>query len=927
MRPAILIFTVALFYWIGSLASDTVQGQEAQAFDYREVVLENGLRVISLEDFSSPIVAVHLWYHVGSKDEDPKRQGFAHMFEHMMFRGTDRLGSTDHFDLIRKTGGTCNAYTTFDQTVYTQTLPAHQLELALWLEAERMSMLKIDQTAFDTERKVVEEERRMGLNRPYGKLLEKALPELFPEHPYRWSTIGSIPDLRAASVPELRAFWTKYYVPNNATLVVVGGVSHAQVQQLAKRNFSWIPRGEDPPRVAPPESQPFPKKEVVITEQNAPAPLAALVFRGVPMNHPDATAIELMTTILGGGESSRIYRRIVAEDESAVIALSAGLSLEQDGMIAAGAVLSPIGGNPDKVLATIQEEILRMQTEPVTDTELEKARNQMLKGLIVESLTVDSKAAAIGQAAVLEGDVARVNTRSQRIRDVTPVDIQRVATTYLNPEHAITGKVKANLIGSLTNMLGIQGDKEDAPITGEPETVAVAPGRPGVKRPSDRTPVSPVAGPLPYDVGQSYEELVLDNGLTVIVIENREVPFVSVQLGLEAGAWTETKPGSATMALSMLTKGTDSMTEKELAIELETYAISLSGNAEMDSASVVLGALPEQMDRGMRLMSQVVMNNTMPEGEFKKLKKQLSTGLAISEKTPAEIATRELRKRIFGDHPYGRSITGTAADLKVLELEDVRAWWNRFARPDMATLIFSGDIDTARAGSLAKEFLIEWRAEGEPPNVELPSIPPSAPTHIYLVDNDSVQSEIRVGHRSMTYGDPDYAASRVVNGYFGGAFSSRLNETIRVQKGLTYGARGGFSSQKAAGEFNISTFSKTDSTVEAVQAILGEVRRLSMEAPSTKELENTVSYFVGSYPATRETSQQVASEVWTQRVMGLPDNYAQTLLTTVTSTTAEQCLAIAKEQVRFDELVIVVVGQASKLKAGLEAIGPVTVIK
>jgi zinc protease len=179
----------------------------------------------------------------------------------------------------------------------------------------------------------------------------------------------------------------------------------------------------------------------------------------------------------------------------------------------------------------------------------------------------------------------------------------------------------------------------------------------------------------------------------------------------------------------------------------------------------------------------------------------------------------------------------------------------------------------------------------------------------------------------MTYGDPDYAASRVVNGYFGGAFSSRLNETIRVQKGLTYGARGGFSSQKAAGEFNISTFSKTDSTVEAVQAILGEVQRLSMEAPSTKELENTVSYFVGSYPATRETSQQVASEVWTQRVMGLPDNYAQTLLTTVTSTTAEQCLAIAKEQVRFDELVIVVVGQASKLKAGLEAIGPVTVIK
>ncbi|MFN7730943.1 MAG: M16 family metallopeptidase [Pirellula sp.] len=903
------------------------QAQQAQSFDYREIVLDNGLRVISLEDFSTPIAAVHLWYHVGSKDEDSARQGFAHMFEHMMFRGTDRLGSTDHFDLIRKTGGTCNAYTTFDQTVYTQTLPANQLELVLWLEAERMSMLKIDQTAFDTERKVVEEERRMGLNRPYGKLLEKALPELFPNHPYRWSTIGSIPDLRAASVPELRAFWTKYYVPNNATLVVVGAVTHAEVQQLAKRNFGWIPRGNEPPRVAPPEMHPFAKREVVITEKNAPAPLTGLLFRGVPMNHPDATAIELMTTILGGGSSSRLYRRVVAEEESAVLALSAGMSLEQDGMIAAGAVLSPLGSNPDKVLASIAEEIARMQNEPVSDAELEKARNQMLKQLIVESLTVDSKAAAIGQAAVLEGDVARVNTRADRIRNVTAADIQRVAKTYLDPDHAITGKVKGNLLGSLTNMLGIQGDKEDAPITGEKETEPVPPGRPGVQRPADRSAASPLAPMLALDLNQPYQELVLDNGLTVIVVENREVPYVNVQLGLEAGAWTETIPGSASMALSMLTKGTESLSEKELASELETYAIALDGSADMDSSSVVLGGLPEQMDRGMRLMSDIVRRNTMPETEFRKLKKQLSTSLAVSEKTPVEIANRELRKRLYGDHPYGRTTTGTVADLKALELDTVRAWWQRFARPDMATLIFSGDIDIARAGTLAKTYFGAWQASGPAPEVTLPPLPERSPTHIYLVDNDSVQSEIRVGHRAMTVRDADYAASRVVNGYFGGAFSSRLNETIRVKKGLTYGARGGFSSRKSAGEFAISTFSKTDSTLDTVQTILTEVQRLTQEAPSTKELENTVSYFVGSYPATRETSQQVASEIWSQRVMGLPEDYTQKLLATVSNTTADECLKIAQRQVHAEELVIVVVGPASKLQAGLEAIAPVTVVK
>lgn len=915
-------FAMCTLVWVGNLSA-----QEAEKFDYREIVLDNGLRVISLEDFSCPIVAVNLWYHVGSKDEDPQRQGFAHMFEHMMFRGTDRLGSTDHFDLIRKTGGTCNAYTTFDQTVYTQTLPANQLNLALWLEAERMSMLKIDQTAFDTERKVVEEERRMGLNRPYGTLLEQALPELFPDHPYRWSTIGSIPDLRSASVSELRAFWTKYYVPNNATLVVVGAATHAEVQQLAKRNFGWIPRGEDPDRVARPGPGPFEQREVVLTEKNAPAPMVALVYRGVPLDHPDTIAIDLMTMILGGGESSRIYRRVVAEEESAVMAMAASMSLEQNGMIGAAAIMLPVGGSPDEALAGMHEEIARMQDEPVSEAELEKARNQMLASLVTESLTVDSKAAALGSAAVLEGDVARINTRLERIRSVTASDIQRVAKTYLDPNHAITGRVKNNLLGTLGSMFGLTGNAEDAPVTAEPEVNPPPPGRPGVVRPADRLTESPIAGPLKYEADTGYDALTLDNGLKIIVVENHEVPYISVQLGFEAGAWTDDKPGTASLALSMLTKGTQSMNEKELATELETYAINLSGGASMDSASLSLGALPEQIERGMRLLSEVVLTNTMPEEEFVKLKKQLRTGMVISEKTPANIADRELRRRLYGEHPYARTASGESADIKALELEDVRRWWQTYARPDMCTLVFAGDIDLAQAGSLAKKFFIGWQAQGEKPQLELPELPATASTHIYLVDNSGGQSEIRVGHRAMTRADADYFASRVVSGYFGGAFSSRLNETIRVEKGLTYGARGGFSAQKLDGVFSISTFSKNATTVEAVEAILGEVKRLRTEMPDAKELDNTVSYFVGSYPATRETSQQVAGELWSQQVLGLPDDYSQQLLSAVSSTSAEKCLEVAQEHVKPDELIIVVVGPAAELQAGLEEIAPVTVIK
>ncbi len=225
------------------------QGGGAGHFDYERIELANGLEVITLEDFSCPIVAVQVWYHVGSKDEQPDRQGFAHMFEHMMFRGTDKLGPTDHFGFIRRVGGTTNGYTSFDRTVYLETLPADQLELALWLEAERMAFLKIDQEAFDTERRVVEEERRMGLSEPYGTVFERLLEQIYQVHPYRWPPIGKISHLRAASVQELRDFWTKNYVPSNATLIIVGAVEHEDAQDMARKYFGWIPRYARPPQV------------------------------------------------------------------------------------------------------------------------------------------------------------------------------------------------------------------------------------------------------------------------------------------------------------------------------------------------------------------------------------------------------------------------------------------------------------------------------------------------------------------------------------------------------------------------------------------------------------------------------------------------------------------------------------------------------
>jgi zinc protease len=909
------------------LVASAARAADKPLFDYRQITLDNGLRVITLEDNSCPIVAVHLWYHVGSKDERPERQGFAHMFEHMMFRGTDRLGRTDHFDFIRRTGGDCNAYTSFDQTVYVQTLPANQLELVLWLEAERMGFLRIDQTSFDTERKVVEEERRLGLNRPYGTVPEKLVAEMFPNHPYGWTPIGKISHLRASAAQELRDFWNRYYVPNNATLVIVGAIKHAEAQRLAKRYFGWMPREADPPRVTAREPSPTKARSITLREDNAPASIVGVAWRTVPSQHDDAIPLELLASILGSGESSRLHRRLVAETQLAALAVAGTFSLEQEGFFGGGGVLAPLGGDTTKALAAVKKEIERLRTEPVSDRELLKARNQLLASQVTQNLTVSSKATQLGTAAVLEGDVARVNRRLERIRQTTAADLQRVAKVYLDPERSLTVTVERNLFGSVLGQRSPEIKREEeAKITAKPETTPPPPGRPGLRRPNDFPEKPPTARRLTDPFAYPHSRHTLSNGMKVIVVPNRKGPWVNMELGLLAGAWTETKPGTASMALDMLTKGTARHTEKELADELETYGIRLGGGASMDTSSVSAGCLTEHVERALTLLAEVVQTPTFPETEFAKLRSRTRTSLALATAQPNYIADRELRRRLYGHHPYARSVTGEMEDLAALRAPDLRSWWTTFARPDQAVLIFAGDIDADRAVPLAEAAFGKWKASGLKPAVGL-SLPKPAARHIYLVDHRGVQSQIRVGQVSMKYDDPDYPTARVVSDYFGGAFSARLNEVIRVQKGLTYGARGGYSPARFAGQFTVSTFSKTESTAEAVKAVLDEVERLRREPPSARELQDTKSYFVGSFARDRETPQQVARDLWLIESHGLPEDFYERLLDRVSQADAPSCLRLAQTTVDPEKLVVVVVGDAERVRKSLEKLGPVTVVR
>jgi len=894
-------------------------------FDYRQLTLDNGLQVITLEDFSTPIVAVQVWYNVGSKDEKPDRQGYAHMFEHMMFKGTDRVSESDFFNLIRKVGGTTNAYTSFDQTVYHETLPADQVELALWLEAERMSFLTIDQQSFDTERNVVEEELRMRENQPYGNVFKKMAAAMFEKHPYRWTPIGNLAHLRATSVADLRQFWMDNYLPNNATLIIVGAIEHQKAQALAKQYFGWISAGPEPKTVDIAEPPLQETKTLVIDDENAPAGQVSLAWRTVPTGTREETVLDFVSEILGGGRSSRIYRALVAETQAAVEAGTSTYNLQQDGLFMAQAVLPPTSDDYDGTLEALKAQVKKLQAEGVTEDELEKARNQMLKQIVTTNLEIESKASLLGRAAVTMGNVEKVNTLLDEIRSVTATEIRQAANKYLDTDRVFQFVVKRN-----QGMQQARKDDESAPITAQPELQAPAPGRPGLARPADWPVSAPVAPTEADDVKFSlkYQEARLPNGLKIKVVGNHEVPFVSVMLGLQSGSWTESKPAAAFMSTQMLTKGTENYTEAQLARALERYAIGLGGSVDKDAAMVGMNALTEHLDRGMSLLSEVVLKPTFDAGEFSKLLSQQVTELQIQQQDPEYIADKTFNALVFNGHPYSRPVKGTPEDLKNLSPGDLKLWWSKFARPDLATLIFAGDITKQKAVQLARQYLGDWKTGLVETGTVLDAIPEPAPTKIYLVDRPgSAQAQILAGHLGLTRRQqPDYFVSLLAGNYFGGSFHSRLNESIRVKRGLSYGAFGGYRPLAMSGTFEISTFTKNASAAETVKVIIDQVREFETVKPTEDEFVNTRSYFLGSFARNRETPQDVARDLWMIESQGLGKDYFKKLFAAMDRMNRADCLEFARRTVDPDRLTIVVVGDASQLKESLSEVAPVEVI-
>lgn len=417
-----------------NLIDSTPATDTPPAIHIRQEKLANGLTVVLVEDRSRPLINLQVWYHVGSKDEQTGRTGFAHLFEHLMFLGSKNVEPEQHMRYVRQAGGQVNAYTSFDQTVYWETFPSNYLERMLWLEADRMATLDVSQANFTKEREVVKEERRMRYeNQPYGLVMEAVLAETYKVYPYKHMPIGSVEDLEKASLKDVQDFHATFYVPNNATLILVGDLEAAEALKLVRKHFDAVPRGKEVPRVKVLETPPTSPRTHEVKQANIPLPAVTLSWILPPLNHPDTYALDVAGIVLSSGQSSRIYRRLVYEEQLAQYAFGQAQSLEGPSFFFGAAIVNQ-GKDIQKLSEGLQAVIQELAATAPSAEELTKAKNQVIAGFITGREGVQSKGDSLGRCAVLLGNPERYNGELEHYRKVTAEDVRRVTARYLKPQ-------------------------------------------------------------------------------------------------------------------------------------------------------------------------------------------------------------------------------------------------------------------------------------------------------------------------------------------------------------------------------------------------------------------------------------------------------------------------------------------------------------
>ncbi len=926
-----LLFVVALCLNNVTAAAvlSPAQGEEKAAtrapeIKYERYKLANGLEVLLHEDHKLPIVAVDIWYHVGPVKERAGRTGFAHLFEHMMFEGSKHVGEKAHFKYLESAGATdINGTTDFDRTNYFETVPANQLELALWLESDRMGFLldTLDRAKLTNQRDVVRNERRQGEGAPYGIVDEEVFHQLFPKtHPYYADVIGSHADVEAARLMDVREFFAEYYAPNNATVAIAGDYDPATIKGLLEKYFGPIPHG---PAVAPTSvvTPPITSERRLTVTDTVQLPKVDLAWLSPSAFTPGDAEANLAGNILGTGKSSRMYRELVYKQQIAQSVTCYQTSLSLQSVFECELVAKP-NVTPEKLEAEAEKIVDGFAQSGPTPAEVEWSRNKVETQLIsgLERLggfggvadVLDRYNQYTGDPGYLPKDLARYDA-------ATPASVQKFAQATLGKNQRVV-------------VFGIPGKKQLNDVPRSPDDTDA-----NVKINPEHTPefekeqawraTAPKPGPERALVLPKPAVFTLSNGLTVYLVERHELPIVSAQLVMLAGTAANRgdQPGLAGLTAAMLTEGTAKRSADDMANEAAMLGTDLTADSNSDTAQLNISLLSWHLRNGLELMADSAEHPAFPAADLDRIRANRLTSILQEEDDPIQLALRAGTRSLFGgSSPYGYDALGTADSLHTITRDEVEKFHAGHYGPKASLLELTGDVSPAEARKLAESVFGSWSAsEG---SMAIPPMPSTPQRKIVLVDKPgSPQTALLTFGVGMERKSPDYPAATVMNTMLGGLFSSRINMNLREEHGYTYGALSFFWFYRGTGPFVSGALVRQDVTAPAAEQLFKELDGIRTRPLTDAELRMAKDNIIRSLPGNFESARGVngqLSDLWT---FGLPLDYYTKLPAQIEGVTSADAQAAATKYVHPDNLLVIAVGDKSKIEAGLKdlKLGPV----
>jgi zinc protease len=908
-------FLVALLIVICALPTiiSAQNGAALPPIKYKEMTLKNGLRVIMHEDKSTPIVAVNVFYHVGSKNEAPGRTGFAHLFEHMMFQGSKNF--VDGWRPVYELGGSVNGTTNEDRTYYYEVVPSNYLERALYLEADRMSNLldAMSQEKLDNQRDVVKNERRQRVdNQPYGSAFERIGEIIYPEnHPYHWSIIGSMADLSAASMEDVKSFFKTYYVPNNAVLVLAGDFDEKQARGWIEKYFGGMAKGADIKRPSPAPAQ-LSGEIRKVYEENVPLPRLNLVWHSVPHYADDEAALDMLSWILTTGRGSRLQSNLVYGKELAQSISAFNPTSEIGGTFQIVALTKP-NKTLDEIEREINAEIERIKKEAPTAAEVNRAYNIREADVIFGLQTVLSRGGQLSTFAGYGKKPDSFQADLDRYRKVTPADIQRVAVKYLNDKRLVMSHVPRKSDAPKTNA-----------ATANTPTSAVMPKKDAALIAAQEAKLPP-AGAIPKFNLPAIEKTKLSNGLNVWMVKQTELPIISMNLVTGAGATSDAagKPGAAWMTGTLLDKGTNRRTAIEIANELQSIGASVNSSVSWDTTNLAMQTLTKNLDSALDIYADVVVNPAFAADELESARRRMLVNFVQRKSVPAAIGDAVFNKVVYGDQAYGKAIFGDEKSVKAMTREDLLNFYQANYRPNNSTLIVVGDVDGKTLLPKLEKAFAGWKP-GANSNVRRETTQTmKSKGGIYIVDKPGApQSSVYIGQAGIERNNPDYYAVHVMNMILGGGSNGRLFQNLRQDKGYTYGAYSRFDYRRGAGPFTATGEIQTVSTKEAIAEFIKEFNGMRGAIPITPQiLETTKQAIIRGFPNGFETVGQINFQLSNLVTFGLPDNTFNEYITKINQVTAQDVNRVANKYLTPEQMAIVVVGDRQTIEPNLKSLG------